>query len=81
MKLRVSFKTPDALEYALEDTISEVDPEELGFDDLRVEEAEIEREEQIAEAKSVAERFINYGETVTIEIDTETGEARVIPLS
>lgn len=76
MKLRVTFKTPDALFYALEDLIitdhDEEDPPDL---DVSTEAGEI-----YDEAESVCKKFIKYGEYCIIEIDTETETARVVPV-
>ena len=58
MKIRLSFKTPDVVDYAVEDLT----------------------EDEQAEVKSACEKFVEYGECLTIEIDTETGTAEVIPV-
>lgn len=36
--------------------------------------------EELAEAKELAEKYVQYGEYVTIEFDTETQTATVVPL-
>ncbi len=59
MKFRVTFKTPDALDYALDD---------FPYDESR------------EEAKEVAKQFIEYGEYITVEFDTEAKTATVVPL-
>lgn len=37
-----------------------------------------QEEEDKAAIKKVAEKYISYGECISIEFDTETGEARVL---
>ncbi len=56
MKFSVYFKTPDALDYAIE---------------------HMDEEEQI-QARDFAGKFIEYGECITVEFDTEEGTATVI---
>ncbi len=56
MKIRISFKTPDALYYALRDMPRE------------------EREE----AETICSKWIQFGECVIIEIDTENETAKVL---
>lgn len=58
MKFTVTFKTPDAVDYAIEDL----------------------SEEEREEAKETARKFIEYGEYVRIEFDTETKTATVLPV-
>lgn len=65
MKIQIHFKTPDALYYAIEGETQYVEDEE-------------EKEEIKSEILSVCEKFIKYGECVTIEIDTKTGTAEVL---
>ena len=57
MKIQLTFKTPDVVDYALEC---------------------IEDEDQRHELESVIEKFVEYGEYVSIEIDSETKTARVL---
>ncbi len=66
MIFRVTFKTPDAVEYAIKDIISDIDSDE--------------GEEQFAEAKEATEKWVKYGELVTVEFNTEAGTATVIPV-
>ncbi len=60
MKFHVTFKDPDALDYAIQDATAEnpdVDDEKL---------------------RKVASSFFDYGEYVTIEIDTDKKTATVV---
>lgn len=41
---------------------------------------DIEDEDIQFEAKSVCEKFVQWGEALVIEVDTETKEAKVIPV-
>ena len=57
MKIKLTFKTPDVLDYAID-----------GMD-----------EDSQEEVKELAKKFIEFGEYLTIELDTENSTARVIP--
>ncbi len=73
MKFRVSFKTPDAVDYAIENVLgSERNALELNED------AFIAREEIKGTIKEMCDKFVSYGECVTIEFDTETKTATVV---
>lgn len=62
MKIQVGFKTPDALDCALETV-------------------EHESDEEFSKAEAVLRKYIRYAECITVEFDTETGEAKVLPLN
>lgn len=53
---------------AISDTVTELEND--GFS-----------EDEAAEAEALAKKFIEYGECAHIEFDTETGEAKVLPVS
>ena len=57
-KIRISFKTPDAVFYAEEDM----------------------SEDDKAKFEAIAKKFIEYGECLTVEIDTDTGTCVVVPV-
>jgi hypothetical protein len=57
MKVKLTFKMPDAVEQALED-IAEDDREEV---------------------RQACEKWVRYGEYITVEVDTEAGTCTVIP--
>ena len=40
---------------------------------------DIEDEDQKDEAQEAIDKWVKYGECLNVEIDTETGEARVLP--
>lgn len=81
MKFRVLFKTPDALEQALQehmDTHCDVHEEHdmeceacLALEDSSL--------QAISKIKGIGEKFVTYGEYVTIEFDTDAGTATVVP--
>lgn len=61
MKLRATFKSPDAIFYALK-------------------EAGIDPNERPIEVADVIDTFTEFDEYVTIEFNTETGRAIVVPV-
>lgn len=65
MKFQVNFKTPDALHCALKDI--EDDPYNPEM-----------REQCVFEMTQVAEQYIEYGECLTVEFDTDAGTATVL---
>jgi len=70
MKFRVTMKTPDALDYALED-----------LEEQMIEHAFLdkdERDEQINEARDFANRWIKWGEYIEVEFDTKEGTATIV---
>lgn len=72
MKVRMNFKMPDVVDDAVRETVDaemlkgDIGPEVDSYD-LRF------------EARRVCEKFVKHGEYVTIEVDTETGKAEVLP--
>jgi hypothetical protein len=71
MKIRIGFKTPDAVEEAVRDAVeSEMSKDDIGPD---VDPADLKYE-----ATAACDKFVKWGECVTIEIDTETGKAEVL---
>lgn len=68
MKLRVTMKSPDALTDAIRDAIRQYHGE---ADDG-------EREQIFDEAYEAASPWFQYGEYLTVEIDTDTGSAHII---
>lgn len=66
MKIKVTMKTPDALDYALKDAFSDYPIPEDGED------MEYEAREKLA-------KWFRYGECLTVEFDTEAMTATVLP--
>lgn len=88
MKFQVLFKTPDAPETAIQkeyEYISCGAPEcgENGSPGtcLDCERLHDQARDTEADMWAVINKFVEYNEQVTIEFDTETGEARVVPVS
>ena len=66
-KIRVVFKTPDAVDMAVQEAVQENTPVDI--------------QDQAAEQiKKSLEKFVRWGEQITVEFDTEAGTATVIPL-
>jgi hypothetical protein len=80
MKFRLTFKTNDVLESAIDpyldthcETCEEHDSECLACNNL--EESSLEKIEEI---RDCAEKFIKYGELITIEFNTESQTATAV---
>lgn len=69
MKFILTFKTPNALDQSIVDSL----PEAEGLD-------QEEQDKLWYEVETLAEKFVEYKEYITIEFDTKTGTATVIPL-
>lgn len=76
MKVKVYIKDTDVLY----DGITEAVDEELKNSGLPEDEQEAVREIRIEKAQEVAETWWEYGEYITVEFDTETKTARVVPV-
>lgn len=63
MRIGLTFKTPDALDSAVEDIVGKDEDETFELQD---------------KARRALSKFIRYGEYVSIEVDIETGEATVM---
>lgn len=70
MKLKIAFKTPDAVEYALDQLFDGGDSEAETNDDGEQVVDGLTREEVEERLK----QFISYGEAVSIEFDMEVGK-------
>ncbi len=68
MKFTLNFKTPDVLEHAMENLRDYMD-ESMDEDD---------KDELIEEAKNFASRWIEWGEGISVEFDTEAQTATVL---
>lgn len=73
MKFTIGFKTPDAIEYALDEYRDYSDESEDG-DGMPL------SEEQREEAKEKLEKWIRYGEIVTIDFDLDKMTAKVVSI-
>lgn len=77
MLIRVTMKTPDAFCDAAEDAARR-EAEDKGWP-ADSEEFALAYEQALEQARKVAEKFLAYGECVTVEFNTAEGTARVIP--
>jgi len=77
MKLKVTFKDPDACEVAIENFVKRSIGDLDGFDN---EEKEAVFEKRLESTREKTRKWFEFGEYVTIEIDLETGDARVVPV-
>lgn len=75
MKFRVSFKTPDAVQYAIAGQLIHAIPPESTGENEGVWDARQELKERL---QAVTDKFVSHGECVTIEFDSETGTATVV---
>lgn len=88
MKFRVTFKTPDALDYAIKDMNGSEScgaPEcgDNGNPSMCVDceySSDLVRDAEY-EARALADKFIRYGECVTVEFDTDAKTCVVVPAS
>lgn len=71
MKLSIGFKTPDAIHYALEEYRDYSGDEDDGRELT---------EEEMEEAKEKLEKWIRYGESITIEFDLNKMTAKVVSI-
>jgi len=76
MKIQISVKTPYAVEQAINQAVEreDIDRDCDGKEPMD-EDERYEFEEGIKEA---CDKWFRYGELATIEIDTDTGEAKVL---
>ena len=62
MKITISFKTPDAVDNAIDEEYPDTE----------------ENEDSRRELREFFQRYVKWGECVSIEFDTEAGTARVL---
>lgn len=75
MKVRLTLKDPDGVYECVKAAIEETIPDGLSKD----EEADL-IESRMEDAQEKMRKWVQYKEYVTVEIDTESGEAVVIPV-
>jgi len=89
MKIRLTFKTPDVVDTAIEEAKEELvsqlctkyDVEdECALPESVSDELEDKRYELDQEIKLACSRWIKYDECCTVEIDTKTNKALVLPV-
>lgn len=73
MKIKITFKTPDAVYCVLEDELA------TNYEDRAPSEADEEKVDGMrAEYLETINKFVKYGEQVTIEFDTKKDTATVM---
>jgi hypothetical protein len=72
MKIRITLKDPDGIHECITEAIEETRPQ--GLSDSEWEDIAKERHAAISHS-----RFIEYGDYVTVELDTEADTAIVVP--
>ncbi len=77
MIFQVYMKDPDSLHDGIEEALDE----ELKASGLDEDEQEALREIRMDKAHDVASEWFEYGEYVTVEIDTTKQTARVVPVN
>jgi hypothetical protein len=77
MKIKLTFKDPDGVSCSIDDAVNKSVAEVTGISEDEREELKETRREQIEDA---IKAFVEYSEYVTIEIDTETGTAKVLKI-
>jgi hypothetical protein len=76
MKIKVTFKDPDTMHDAVVDAYAE-EPCPSGV--TKDEWSHIRQERAIATQCAISDKWVEYGEYIRVEFDTETGTATVIP--
>lgn len=79
MQFSISFKTPDAVYYAVEEEVSHLQLTETELEDFEGYEDPTGacREAKMEELKEFVAKWVRYGEYVNIKFDTEKGTATV----
>lgn len=76
MKFKVTMKDPDTLGDAISNAVTEALKNIEGLSD---EDRESLHERRCEEARNVASKWFEYGEYLTVEIDTDAQTAAVVP--
>lgn len=77
MKISVTFKTPEAVERAIEEAVSC----ELAFSKLDADDREEVEFQMSNKAETAIKKWVRYSELVTVEFDADAGTATVMPVS
>lgn len=78
MKFKVTMKDPDTLYDAIDEAVRDDIAKIAGLTDADREELAETRTDAVRE---VTRKWFQYGEYLSVEIDTETGTAIVLPVS
>lgn len=79
MKMRITFKDPDQVSEATQDFIRDLKKKIIAEKGLTEEGAEAEAYALAKPFVAIIARHFEWGEYVTIELDSETNSARVVP--
>lgn len=79
MKLYVTFKDPDQLGEALEDKRRAIAAKLQKELDLSEAGAQTEAEERVKVFDKLVSKYFDWGEYITVELDSETQTIRVVP--
>ena len=79
MKMRITFKDPDKVHEATKDFIHDLKNKIMEEKQLTEEGALVEAEALSRPFVEIIHNFFEWGEYVTIELDSETKSARVVP--
>lgn len=73
MKFRVTMKDPDVLDDAIREAL-----ESTAFDGMSEKEVELVRDDRAEACRNLCNRWFEYGEYLTVEIDTEAKTCVVV---
>lgn len=74
MKITITLKDPDCVYDAINESL-----EDLKIDGLNDEEIEVVKQKRLEEYTEIANEWFEYGEYLTVEIDTKEKTCVVIP--
>lgn len=77
MKFKVTMKDPDTLSDAIQDAVGESVGAMAGLNDEEHEAVAEKRREAVG---NLCAKWFEYGEYLTVEIDTDAGTCTVVPL-
>ena len=76
MQFTITFKTPDAMDDGIRRALADMG----GYEDVIPEPDEMDMDSELAHTmEQVAEKFIKWGEYITVQFDTDTKTATVLP--
>ncbi len=79
MKIYMTFKTPDAVDYMIEEEVAQaIERHKETHPEADEEELDIIRIETKNELEKCAKQWIRGGEYITVELDTSNGTCKVL---
>jgi hypothetical protein len=73
MKIRMGFKTPDAMDDAIKEAV------DAEMEKLKPDQQDVDADDLAYEAKLTCSRWVKWGEYITVEVDTDKGTCEVVP--